>query len=143
MHSGKDIKKRGARIGGKKKTLRGKRAPSQNLADDEQHAKRKSAVHQFIPSEYDFAALLGAVADNPAIEASRLRPSPSVTLLASKFSVFTYRSRGSSKCLQSGDAPCRTIMALVSAAKDITMAKMPIHTPVSERSGLKSSSLVE
>ena len=40
--------------------------------------------------------------------------------------------RGNWKCSQSADASCRTIIALVKAAKDMEMADTATHMPVSD-----------
>ena len=51
-----------------------------------------------------------------------------VKLETSSTAVLAYRTPGSAKGSQSLDRPCRTIMALVKAAKNIRIPPMPIQT---------------
>src|SRR5205823_5718478 len=58
------------------------------------------------------------------------RESSSVTLLATRIAVFTYRMCGREVEIQSVFNPFRTTIALVKAAKSITIATSAIHIPV-------------
>src|SRR5215469_9815989 len=68
--------------------------------------------------------------------ATRLRENSSVTLLASKTSVFQYKIEGSVKWRQSVAPPLRTTKALVKAAKVIPIAARMTHIPVDAGGGV-------
>src|ERR1700734_3505077 len=67
-----------------------------------------------------------------AAAAKRRRASSRIPLLASRTRVLRYITRGSWKCSQSGETPCRTIIELVKAAKNMEMAATATQTPVSD-----------
>jgi hypothetical protein len=60
----------------------------------------------------------------------------------SNTAVFTYRRGGTTRCLQSPE-PCRTKSALVNAANDIVIAKIPTQMPVREASWGRDLALTE
>ena len=67
--------------------------------------------------------------------ATRRRANSKVTLLASSTKVFQKRMLGRVRWCQSGAAPCRTIKALVKAAKLMVIAASATQMPVFDGGG--------
>jgi hypothetical protein len=72
-------------------------------------------------------------AETPADLASARRDISIVKLLSSNIAVLAYRMDGTTMCDHSPE-PWRTKSALVKAAKDMMMAKMPTQIPLREAS---------